>query len=237
MVGETRGGGDPDGYYDDAIGKTGSQLEAALHDIIATGDTPISYDAVWNALKVTDQDPANSGNVIALYSGFSMAKANRRRRRPVEPRARLGAVPRRLRHLHGSRHRPPPPAARGRHRQLRARQPRLRQRRHPDSEAPGNYADSNSWEPRDAVKGDVARMVFYMSVRYEGDDGFPDLEANDVAGNGSAPRLGRLSVLLQWNAEDPPDAFEMRRNDVIYETYQHNRNPFIDHPEWADAIW
>ena len=56
-----------------------------------------------------------------------------------------------------------------------------------NSEAPGNYADGNSWEPRDAVKGDVARMIFYMSVRYEGDDGFADLEVNDVAGNGSAP--------------------------------------------------
>ena len=72
-----------------------------------------------------------------------------------------------------------------------------------NSEAPGNYADGNSWEPRDAVKGDVARMIFYMSVRYEGDDGFPDLEVNDVAGNGSVPRLGRLSVLLQWNAAGP----------------------------------
>ncbi len=106
-----------------------------------------------------------------------------------------------------------------------------------NSEAPGNYADGNSWEPRDAVKGDVARMIFYMSVRYEGGDGFADLEVNDVAGNGSAPHIGRLSVLLQWNAEDPPDAFEMRRNNVIYDTWQHNRNPFVDHPEWADAIW
>jgi len=80
-------------------------------------------------------------------------------------------------------------------------------------------------------------MIFYMSVRYEAGDGFADLEVNDVAGNGSTPHIGRLSVLLQWNAQDPPDAFEMRRNNVIYDTWQHNRNPFVDHPEWADAIW
>jgi len=70
------GGGGPydDTYYADAIGKTGAQLESSLHTIISTGDTPVSYDTVWDALKQTDQDPANSGNVIALYSGFSMSK-------------------------------------------------------------------------------------------------------------------------------------------------------------------
>jgi len=232
------GGGDPDGYYDDAIGKTGSQLEAALHDIISTGDTPISYDAVWNALKVTDQDPANSGNVIALYSGFSMAKSNNGGGVDQWNREHVWAQ------SHGDFGTSTGPGTDLHH--LRPEDVTVNSARGnldfdnggtQNSEAPGNYADSNSWEPRDAVKGDVARMVLYMSVRYEGDDGFPDLEANDVAGNGSVPRLGRLSVLLQWNAEDPPDAFEMRRNDVIYETYQHNRNPFIDHPEWADAIW
>ncbi len=43
--------------------------------------------------------------------------------------------------------------------------------------------------------------------------------------------------MLQWSQQGPPDAGEMRRNDIIFDTYQHNRNPFIDHPEWAAAIW
>ena len=107
----------------------------------------------------------------------------------------------------------------------------------PGVEAPGNDGGSNSWEPRGAVKGDIARMIFYMSVRYEGGDGFADLEANDLAGNGSNPNVGRLSVLLAWNAQDPPSAFEQRRNEVIFSSFQGNRNPFIDHPEWAQAIW
>ena len=85
------------------------------------------------------------------------------------------------------------------------------------SEAAGNYTDGDSFEPRDAVKGDVARMIFYMAVRYEGDDGFADLEPNDKVDNGSAPYIGRLSVLKQWNEQDPPDAFEQHRNDVIYD--------------------
>jgi endonuclease I len=44
-------------------------------------------------------------------------------------------------------------------------------------------------------------------------------------------------VLLQWNLQDPPSTFEKRRNQVIYDSWQGNRNPFIDHPEWATAIW
>lgn len=106
------------------------------------------------------------------------------------------------------------------------------------TEALGNYYDSDSWEPRDEVKGDVARMLFYMAVRYEGDvSDEPDLELNNVVNNGSAPYHGKLSVLLQWHQQDPVDASERRRNEIIYSDYQHNRNPFIDHPEWVSAIW
>jgi len=79
--------------------------------------------------------------------------------------------------------------------------------------------------------------VLYMTVRYEGDDGFADLEPNDRVENNSAPYMGRLSVLKEWHEADPPDEWEQRRNDVIYEEFQHNRNPFIDHPEWVESIW
>jgi endonuclease I len=49
--------------------------------------------------------------------------------------------------------------------------------------------------------------------------------------------MGKLATLLKWHEQDPVDAFETRRNDMIYSKYQHNRNPFIDHPEWVQAIW
>ena len=99
------------------------------------------------------------------------------------------------------------------------------------------WSDADSFEPRDAVKGDVARMILYMAVRYEGEDGWPNLEPNESVDNGTAPAIGRLSVLKAWSAGDPPDAFEKRRNQVIYDTWQHNRNPFVDHPEWIASIW
>lgn len=80
-------------------------------------------------------------------------------------------------------------------------------------------------------------MILYMAVRYEGTDGWPDLEPNDAVTNGTVPFHGRLSVLKQWNVQDPPDAFERNRNELIHNRYQHNRNPFIDHPEWVESIW
>jgi endonuclease I len=104
-----------------------------------------------------------------------------------------------------------------------------------DGTATLNFYDGDSFEPRDDVKGDIARMIFYMAVRYEGDDGYQDLEINELTGTGY-PTIGVLSVLLQWHIDDPVDDFEMNRNNVI-ETYQHNRNPFIDHPEFVSLIW
>lgn len=98
------------------------------------------------------------------------------------------------------------------------------------------WSDSDSFEPRDSVKGDLARMIFYMAVRYEGNDGWPDLEVNDAI-NGSTPYVGKLSVLKAWHAADPVTAAEVQRNNVIHTSYQGNRNPFIDHPEWVEAIW
>jgi hypothetical protein len=104
------------------------------------------------------------------------------------------------------------------------------------SEATGCYYTSSTWEPRDAVKGDVARIILYMDVRYEGDNGELDLTAVDEINTSPAPEHGRLSTLLEWHEQDPPDAFEINRNNVVY-SYQNNRNPFIDHPEFVGYIW
>jgi len=76
-----------------------------------------------------------------------------------------------------------------------------------------------------------------MAVRYEGTGEFADLELNDEVDNGSAPYMGRESVLVEWHEQDPPDDAERTRNDVIYDDWQHNRNPFIDNPEWVGDIW
>ena len=90
------------------------------------------------------------------------------------------------------------------------------------------------------MKGDVARMIFYMAVRYEGENGELDLELIDSIpsdDNLSLPLHAKVTDLLQWNEQDPVSNWERNRNDIIYYNYQQNRNPFIDHPEWAMDIW
>ncbi|MET8153485.1 endonuclease [Actinoplanes sp. NPDC049668] len=228
----------PTGYYAAAAGKSGAALKSALHGIISSGVTTLSYDAVWNALKVTDQDPANSANVILLYSGISRSKSLNGGDLGDWNREHVWAK------SHGDFGTSAGPGTDLHH--LRPEDVHVNSERDNKdfdtggtavADAPGNRSDADSWEPRAAVKGDVARMIFYMAVRYEGGDSWPNLEVDDATGSGTAPRLGRLSALRQWNLQDPPDAFERRRNELIYSSYQRNRNPFVDHPEWVTSIF
>jgi endonuclease I len=229
-------GGGTDTYYANALGRSGADLKAALHTIIRT-QSVLSYDGVWTALEDTDQDPANPDDVIEIYSGRSVPKSSNggnpdgwnREHVSVKSHGDLGTTPGPGTDVHHLR--PEDVSVNGARGNL-------------DFDNGGNavvqcagcLADADSFQPRDTVKGDVARMIFYMAVRYSGDDGFADLEVNESVNNGSAPDLGRLSVLKAWSDADPPDAFEQRRNEVIDTTWQHNRNPFIDHPEWVDSI-
>ncbi|MCM3733594.1 endonuclease [Fictibacillus nanhaiensis] len=227
-----------DSYYDSARGKTGAALKTALHNII-DDHTELSYSEVWEALKETDEDPNNSSNVILLYTGRSQSKTTNGGNVNDWNREHVWAK------SHGDFGTTMGPGTDIHH--LRPTDVTVNSSRSnldfdnggtQHSEALGNYYDSDSWEPRDAVKGDVARMLFYMAVRYEGDvSDEPQLELNNNVNNGSAPYHGKMSVLLQWHLEDPVDNSERNRNNIIYNDYQHNRNPFIDHPEWVEEIW
>jgi hypothetical protein len=90
------------------------------------------------------------------------------------------------------------------------------------------------FEPIDAYKGDIARGYFYMLTRY----------MNEAVGWSNAPVLsgGEFlpwveNLLLEWHEQDPVSAKEVARNNTIYTNLQHNRNPYIDHPEWVAYIW
>ena len=110
------------------------------------------------------------------------------------------------------------------------------------------------FEPQDCDKGDIARSIFYMVARYNNyaneASGFDtdnpnlilvnDLSDNRTTGTSSADTpygMGLLSDLLAWNKLDPVDEYEIHRNNLLYRNYTNNRNPFIDFPSWADAIW
>jgi hypothetical protein len=81
------------------------------------------------------------------------------------------------------------------------------------------------YEPRDEQKGDLARALFYMLVRYNG-------ERNN---QWRLPADQDINLLLQWHQQDPPSAVEIARNEYIF-SIQKNRNPFIDNPSWVNRI-
>jgi len=241
----------PDGYYSGTEGKYGEDLKKTLHRIIR-GHTRRTYDAVWNAIEQADEDPQNSNNVILLYTGRSQEKAYRDRgsawdysqydngygtyndswnREHVWPKS------------HGF-----PSESDTAYTDFHHLRPTDRTVNSSRGEKDFDWGDTwhseateckvtdTAWEPRDAVKGDVARMVFYMTVRYESNNTY-NLEMVDYTGTAvGSTYLGKKSTLLQWHEADPVDDFEQNRNDVIY-SLQGNRNPFIDHPEYAGAIW
>ncbi|WP_416308016.1 ExeM/NucH family extracellular endonuclease [Neptunicella sp. SCSIO 80796] len=221
---------------------TAGEIKAALSDVI-DGNKVLTYAEVWTALTQTDQDPANADNVILLYKGVSAAKMsnatgsnadsdpNRWNREHVWAKSHgfSSDVNEAYTDIH----------------HLRPSDVSINSDRgnkdfdnsdSPVSEAPLNRVDDDSFEPRDAVKGDVARILFYMDVRYEGFDTTPDLHLEDRLTSVGEPAIGRLCRLIEWNNADPVDSFEQTRNDRIYEL-QGNRNPFIDHPEWVSTFF
>lgn len=108
----------------------------------------------------------------------------------------------------------------------------------PLRKSPLNKTDYDSFEPRDAVKGDTARSIFYMAVRYEGNNAnMPDLYlVDDVSSTSGKPKVGKLCTLLQWHNADPVDNWERNRHEKAVQ-WQGNRNPFIDNPSWVNDIY
>ncbi len=115
----------------------------------------------------------------------------------------------------------------------------------------GATENLGSFEVFDARKGDLARALMYMDLRYDGGvnsntgQAEPDLVLTDnralitTTASGSIAAtayMGLLANVLTWHAGDPPSAAEQLRNDVVY-SYQGNRNPFIDHPEYATCLF
>jgi endonuclease I len=99
------------------------------------------------------------------------------------------------------------------------------------------------FEPIDEFKGDIARTYFYFATRYESQmAGFYNNANNTeviAMFDGSADKVFDstfLNILLTWHFMDPVSPKEIAFNDAIY-TFQGNRNPYIDHPEYVQLIW
>ena len=236
----------PPGYYATAEGRGGAGLRMALH-LILTNASVVPYSSsgpdTSDALRVLDEDPANTNNVILIYA------------RRSEPKTTFGTTAGWNReHLWPNSYGldSHEPSYSDLH-NLRAADATVNSTRGnkfydisatnstgyklPGSpEAPLTSTDSDSWEPPAEVKGDIARAIFYMATRYTGDrTNEPALFITAATGQITATTnlMGRLSTLLRWHFADPVDDRERLRNDLVFDRYQHNRNPFVDRPEWV----
>ena len=119
------------------------------------------------------------------------------------------------------------------------------------------FGSGSVFEPQDSDKGDIARIIFYMAARYnylsgsDSDgidannpwltvyDGTSDPNGTSTYDSNTSTQgyMGVLRDLLAWNRLDPPDEWEIHRNNLLFKNYTNNRNPFIDFPEWAEYIW
>jgi endonuclease I len=206
-------------YYSSATSLTGEALLLELRSIINTGFIKVSYGDSRYILDESDRDPNNSNNLILLYLGTSVSgvwdNGVTWNREHVWPQSYLGTnVNNDSKNVGSDLHnlKPANPSANT----SRSNQPFSN-----DLLILGNPVRSD-------IKGDLARILFYMVVMYD----YLEL-IND------APylyKMAYLNTLIEWHEADPVDDFERNRNDVIY-SYQKNRNPFIDYPEFVDMIF
>jgi hypothetical protein len=237
----------PNGYYSSLEGKSGAILKQAIQDIIANTNVVRvqNYGDAYTVLKVADQNPENSGQVWMIYDEQPISKIDYQtdnsivgkwNREHIYCQSRLGIpstfIPNSssdginiwrlttglddIEASHDDTH------------HLRAvggQENSSRNNRNYGLDYNGPTGNLGSW------RGDVARAIFYMCIRYNG--------LNVINGNPSdnpIGQIGDLATLLTWNTADASDDFEMNRNNEVYK-WQMNRNPFIDYPMLADYIW
>lgn len=260
----------PTGYYSGVQTGSASALRASLHALI-DDHTRIPYTAsttdTWDVLNQAEQDPLNSGRILDIYKNASYAKVaggndfyNREHTWPNSL---------------GFPNDGPTNSAYTDLHMLMASDIAYNAARgnKPYDNCPsgcteyptgahagqgggsGVYPGNSNWtngsvfEVWSKLKGNVARAMFYMDIRYEGGThgvtgaAEPDLRLTDnlalvtgTSGNASVGYMGRLTTLIQWHQQDPPDEAERLRNTLI-QSYQGNRNPFVDQPQWVACVY
>lgn len=235
-----------EGYYSTINGQSGSELKSALNSIIDNHNS-ISYTpGVWDAHKDLYEDPNNADNIILFYSQASIDKSNQDsggspstyfNREHLWPRSygigTSGSDNTDLHHL--------VPVYKGvnssrSNKYFDNSDPSQLDYENPANDlSPSCTANSDTFEPGDAQKGHVARAILYMTTRYD----YLELVNTPPSASPSTSdsRMAQLRTLLDWNRKALPAVKEKNNNQKIYELYQNNRNPFIDYPEFADAIW
>lgn len=231
-------------YYDDInLTVTGIALKNELAlKVEDTHTNVLSYG--WNATQATDLNPSNSSNVLLIY-GYedgSDADCTNDLERGVNAH---GGDPCEFNREHvypkslgtPSFESNSTPGADGHH--IRASDVQRNGQRGNQKFADGTGNSRNvtgGWYPGDEWKGDAARVIMYMYIRYGGQC----LPTNVGIGSSASTPDDMIELFLKWNSEDPVSTYEDNRNSyhTSGDTYsQGNRNPFIDEPYLANLIW
>lgn len=201
---------DVDTYYEGIVATSGEALKEELRDLLTKTHTKItSYDDCKKYLQEADEDPNNSDNMLLFYTGTSITKTANM---SVWNREHVWCQSLGWFSTSGAG----------------ADLHHIRPCNIGVNSSRGNKkfgVSSGYYTPSDEYKGDVARIIFYLLVRYSEADNY-DFTAI----------VESLDILLKWNELDPVSETEIIRNNYIY-TIQGNRNPFIDNAEYADLIW
>lgn len=248
----------PPTYYDGTTGLTGAALKTKLSSIITAGAIDNGYNGLYNGYPTTDKDHyyENDGSVLDMYSenptgtdpynyqhgvkkcGNYSVEGDCYNREHVVPQSFFNSNAPMVSDIHFIR------PTDGKVNGMRSNYP-FGMVTNPSftskngtkvgpSTSPG-YSGSVC-EPINEFKGDIARMIFYFVTRYE--SRLSGFSSGGMLGNTTYPGLTswEKDVLVSWAAQDPVSLTEIERNNASY-VFQKNRNPFIDHPEWVNAIW
>mgnify|MGYP001572721328 CR=1 FL=1 len=242
----------PKDYYKNALALSGETLKDSLNNIIS-GHTEFPYTSssqmdCWDVLKQADKDPNNANNVIGLYSRFSMdgpleynsSKGWSREHVWAKSRGNFGTSRGEGTDLHNLFAEDVSTNSARNNRNFDVGDTRYVDNSGTYVGPTDAYTSSTDWvwEPPDSLKGDVARVIFYMDVRYEGENGELDLEIveRSLSKTDQSPLHSNGKTLYSWHLLDSVSKQERMRNDTIYK-YQQNRNPFVDHPEFVQSIY
>lgn len=93
------------------------------------------------------------------------------------------------------------------------------------------YTSGSFFYPAAGYRGATARILMYVQTRWGN-----KFNLQFVDGAGHSKTIGDFKTLMKWHLEELPTQEEINRNQAVYEI-QGNRNPFIDHPEYAAYIY
>lgn len=198
-------------YYASLVGLEGDDLLLAMRTLLTETMIDLIYDTAITVLPISDADPLMTGQVLTVYGRLSVdatwdggATWNREH---VWPQSKLGSAS--DSDLHNLK--PADPSTNS----SRGNAP------FGQGSGKAGHVGGAFWPGEDDM-GDIARIIFYMYVRY-------GLDITESV-------IGALEMFEFWHEHDSVDPFEANRNDVIA-TYQENRNPFIDYPCFYDLIF